>query len=69
MKSSVAISGLAFLAVTCVTSAVLADDQMHSSQVGLAAGAGAASADVDGTQGIVLEVGKAGEFSITYQIG
>ena len=63
------VSGLAFLATAAVSGAAFADDQMHSSQVGLAAGAGAAFADVDGTQGIVMEVGKAAEFSITYQIG
>lgn len=69
MKSRVVISGLAFLAVACITGAAIANDQAHSSLVNIAAGAGAVQADVDGTPSIVLEVGKPAEFDIKYQIG
>lgn len=70
MKIRAMISGLALLGVTVVSSAAFADDdERHFSQVSFAADTGAAFADVDGTQGIVLEVGKSAEFNIKYQIG
>ncbi len=63
------ISGLAFLAATAVSGAAFASDQAHFSQVSFAPGAGAVLADVDGTQGVVMEVGKSAELDIKYQIG
>lgn len=57
------------LCLAGISTATLADDSIHLSQVNFIAGNGAVNGDVDGNGAIIGEVGKPMEFHINYQVG
>lgn len=69
MKLGKALPGLVVLAAACISAGAFADNSMHWAQVYFDADSGAVAADVDGTGGMVGELGKPMQFHVKYEVG
>ena len=63
------IPGLVLFCAACASTAALADDAQHMSQVNFVPGDGATGGDMDGSPAVFGEVGKPMQFHITYMVG